>query len=405
MKPRVRLAYLVSHPIQYQAPLLRRIAQETDIDLTVLFGSDFSARGYQDRGFGVAVNWDVPLLEGYRFRVLPALRDNGTVTATTPLSRGILRALLDGAGRPAFDALWVHGYASVNALRGIASARILGIPTLLRAEGWSGDRPRSLGKKMAKRAFFRVLRSLVTATLPIGSRNAAYWRESLGEDVRQFPMPYAVDNAFFLRKAAEAQEQLENLRSMCQLELGRPVVLFASKLQERKHADHLVEALSLLGARRGVRPYLLIVGDGEERGRLEALVTARGLAADVRFLGFRNQSELPALLALADVFVLPSRHEPWGLIVNEAMAAGCAVIVSSDVGAAPDLVQNGVGGFVYPVDDVNALAEALLRVLASPDTARHMGQAGRERIASWDFEADVAGLRQALAFATGRLRP
>ncbi len=405
MKPCVRLAYLVSHPIQYQAPLLRRIAREPDIDLTVLFGSDFSARGYQDRGFGVAVTWDVPLLEGYRSRVLPALRDNGTVTATTPLSRGILRALLDDSGRPAFDALWVHGYASVNALRGIASARLLGIPTLLRAEGWSGDRPRSLGKRMAKRAFFGVLRPLITATLPIGSYNAAYWRESLGEDLRQFPMPYAVDNAFFTQKAAEAQDQLDSLRATLGLQAGRPIILFASKLQQRKHADHLVEALQQVATQHGTRPYLLVVGDGEERGRLEELALARGLAHDVRFLGFRNQSELPAFLALADVFVLPSRHEPWGLIVNEAMAAGCAVIVSSDVGAAPDLVQNGVSGFVYPVGDVNALAEALLRVLASPDTARHMGQAGRERIASWDFEADVAGLRQALAFATGRLRP
>ena len=61
----VRLAYVVCHPIQYQAPLLRRIAREPDIDLTVLFGSDFSVRGYQDEGFGVEVAWDVPLLDGY----------------------------------------------------------------------------------------------------------------------------------------------------------------------------------------------------------------------------------------------------------------------------------------------------------------------------------------------------
>src|ERR1700709_799347 len=88
-KKKVKVAYLVSHPIQYQAPLLRRIAQEPDIDLTVLFGSDFSVRGYQDKGFGVEVAWDVPLLEGYRYRVLPALRDTGTVSATAPLSRSV----------------------------------------------------------------------------------------------------------------------------------------------------------------------------------------------------------------------------------------------------------------------------------------------------------------------------
>src|SRR5712675_1980554 len=76
LKNKVRLAYLVSHPIQYQAPLLRRIAQEPDIDLTVFFGSDFSVRDYKDAGFGVGVKWDVPLLDGYRHEFLPVLRDS-----------------------------------------------------------------------------------------------------------------------------------------------------------------------------------------------------------------------------------------------------------------------------------------------------------------------------------------
>ncbi len=405
MKGPVRLAYLVSHPIQYQAPLLRRLAREPDLDLTVLFGSDFSARGYRDTGFGVDVSWDVPLMEGYRSRVLPALRDNGTVSATTPLSRSLLAALRQPDGTAAFDALWVHGYASLNALRGILAARALGIPVLLRAESWSGDRPRSLAKQAAKRAFFRVLRPFVTTTLPIGSRNAAYWRESLGATIPQFPVPYAVDNAFFTRQTLAADHRLPSLRSELQLEADRPVVLFASKLQPRKHADHLIEALHRLRAEQKLRPYLLLVGDGEERSRLQELAVLRGLAEDVRFLGFRNQTELPAFFALADVFVLPSRHEPWGLIVNEAMAAGCAVVVSSDVGAAPDLVTDGVEGFIYPVGDIAALASALARVLRSPAIAHGMGQAAAERIASWDFEADVRGMRQALAFATRQLRP
>src|SRR5258707_12470473 len=95
LKNKVRLAYLVSHPIQYQAPLLRRIAQEPDIDLTVFFGSDFSVRGYKDEGFGgVGVKWDVPLLEGYRHEFLPALRDNAKATVLTPLGYGMVSRLL-----------------------------------------------------------------------------------------------------------------------------------------------------------------------------------------------------------------------------------------------------------------------------------------------------------------------
>ena len=89
----VRLAYLVSHPIQYQAPLLRRIAREPGIDLTVFFGSDFSLRGYRDEGFGVNVQWDQPLLEGYRSELLPSLRDTGTEGLFTPISHGLFSPL------------------------------------------------------------------------------------------------------------------------------------------------------------------------------------------------------------------------------------------------------------------------------------------------------------------------
>src|SRR3984957_18655808 len=99
-KNKVRLAHLVSHPIQYQAPLLRRIAQEPDIDLTVFFGSDFSVRGYQDEGFGVDIKWDVPLLDGYRYEFLPAPRNKGTQPATPPLNHGILSRLRGRGGPP-----------------------------------------------------------------------------------------------------------------------------------------------------------------------------------------------------------------------------------------------------------------------------------------------------------------
>lgn len=401
---RRRLAYVVSHPIQYQAPLLRRIAREPEIELTVLFGSDFSVRGYKDEGFGVEVAWDVPLLEGYRSEFLPRLRDTGTVSPLSPVSRGMMRRFGGSDGSPAFDAVWVHGYASANAMQAILAANALGIPVLLRAESWLADRPRSSATLAAKQLFFRLLRPAIAATLPIGSRNREYWAFYFGEEMPQFLMPYAVDNAYFARRAAEAD--VSRLREELQLEVGRPVILFASKLQPRKHADHLLEAYARLCAGSGAAgsaPYLLVVGDGEERGRLEARTGELGLEG-VRFLGFRNQSELPGFFALADVFVLPSRHEPWGLIVNEAMAAGCAVVVSDEVGSHADLITDGVEGFVFPVGDVGGLAGALGRVLASPEQAARMGAAAKARVSRWDFEADVRGLRQALAAVTGRVQ-
>ena len=193
----VRLAYVVSHPIQYQAELLRRIAADPAIDLTVLFCSDFSVRAYRDAGFGVAVEWDVPLTDGYRHIFLPRWRDNSSPRPLAPISRGFFRTLRNGVDGKPFDALWLHGYNSVNALHSMLAARLLGLPVMLRAEPWLSDRHRSPLKLWLKRGVFRVLQSMVTAVLPIGSRNRDYWAHYFGESFPSFLVPYAVDNEFF----------------------------------------------------------------------------------------------------------------------------------------------------------------------------------------------------------------
>lgn len=398
---KVRLAYLVSHPIQYQAPLLRRIAREPHIDLTVLFGSDFSLRGYKDRGFGVEVAWDTPLLDGYQSEFLRPLRDTGEVSPTAPISRGIYRRLQRVDGSPAFDALWVHGYASINSLQAILAANALGIPVLLRAESWLADRARSPLTLVLKSAFFKLMGKGISAVLPIGTVNAAYWAHYFGTSVPQFLMPYAVNNNYFAELAAAAAPHEQELRAELGLSPERPVILFASKLQQRKHADHLLEAYSrfIADTQPAQRPYLVVVGDGEQRAQLEAQAQNLRLE-DVRFAGFRNQSELPRFFQLADVFVLPSRHEPWGLIVNEAMASGCPVIVSTDVGCHADLITDGIEGCVFPVGDIPALTQALHQVFSSPQTPAIMGEAARRRISTWTYEEDVQGLRRALATTT-----
>jgi glycosyltransferase involved in cell wall biosynthesis len=402
LKRKVRLAYLVSHPIQYQAPLLRRVAQEPDIDLTVFFGSDFSVRDYKDAGFGVGVKWDVPLLDGYCHEFLPVLRDNANPGALSPLNYGIFSRLRGSRRAPAFDVLWVHGYSSLNTLQGMLAAKSLDIPVLVRAEPWLGDRDRSGPTLAVKQLFFMLLRGLVDGALPIGTLNAEYWRHYMGEDFPQYRMPYAVDNHYFQDRSEEAREGRPALQEELNLDPARPVILFASKLQSRKRCGDLVEAYKDLSPGGKPRPYLVIVGDGEERAALERQVAESRLEG-VRFCGFRNQSELPRFFDLATVFVLPSRHEPWGLIVNEVMNAGRAVIVSNDVGCQPDLIEDGVEGCVFPAGDVAALTDALRKVLATPETAVAMGQRGLAKVRAWDFEEDVRGLRQAIAEVTRKI--
>ena len=402
----LRVAYLLSHPIQYQSPLLRLLAQQPGLELTVLYTSDFSVRSYHDKGFGAAVEWDVPLLGGYRHEFLPRLLDSHDVSFFRPLNRGIFRRLQQDR----FDVLWVHGYATLNSWMALAAAKMLGIPVLLRTDSTLIDHPRGPVKLTVKNIFFRILRRFTYGVLSVGQRNTEYWRHHLGADVPVFSIPYAVDNAFFQERCKTASATREQLQQQLGLDANRPVLLFASKLLARKCCIDLVDAylelvrrLKLENASRPL-PYLLIVGEGEERPQIEARLQ-QASAEDregVCLLGFRNQSELPRFYDLCDAFVLPSIHEPWGLVVNEAMNAGKAIVISDQVGCQPDLVEDGDNGLVFPARDVSALADALARVLADPTDCRKMGERSLQRIEAFSFEANVNGLMHAFAEASER---
>lgn len=391
---RIRLAYLVTHPIQYQAPLLRLIAAQDDIDLTVFFQSDLSTRPYHDQGFGRTIEWDIPLLDGYRYEYLPTLGNRDKITPWTPFSYGMNRRLARGA----FDALWIHGYSRPSSWAAIAAAQRNSIPVLIRDEAHSISTPRSALRASMKHRFFKFLSAYCSGFMAIGEMNKRYYLENGISEDKIFSMPYCVDNAWFAGRARNAAPQRETLRRELGLTSGRPIILYASKLQSRKRPGDLLSAFEQLITARvsSETPYLLFVGDGELKAELEA--RARTMANDnVKFLGFRNQTELPALFDLCDVFVLPSQLEPWGLIVNEVMNAARPVIVSDHVGCAPDLVMDGINGYRYPTGDVDALARALALTLQDSKTCASMGKESLRIISRWSFEEDVAGLRAALA--------
>lgn len=394
----LRLAYLVTHPIQYQAPLLRRVNAEPDIDLTAFFVSDFSAGTFVAPDFGQAIEWDVPLLEGYAHRVLPrfgreAPGQEPALTFWKPVSYGLARRLDEGS----FDALWIHGYARWLHWSAMASARRRAIKVLLRDEATPISAPRGAAKRAAKRAFFAGLGRMVDAFLAIGTLNRRYYIENGIPESRIFPVPYAVDNARFIADARKAAATREALRAELGIEPGRPILLFAAKLIARKRPLELVTAFGRLHADPALRrPCLLFAGDGPLRGEVEALA-ARVAPGAVRVLGFRKQSELPRWYDLCDAFVLPSGLEAWGLVVNEVMCAGRAVVASDMVGCVPDLVRPGENGAVFRADDIDDLTRALREVLADPARLAAMGRRSLEIIGRWSFEEDVAGLRRALA--------
>lgn len=396
---KISIAYLVSHPIQYQAPLLRLLGAQPDIDLTVFFRKDMSVRRFHDSGFGRAIEWDVPLLDGYRHEFLCPRPAEGTLEERVSHPVNMVKQLKSGR----FEVLWVHGFTGRYNLVAIIVAWFNSIPVLVRDEATATSRKRSFIKAIGKRGFFWILGKLCTGFLAIGSLNRAYYIENGIDPKRIFMVPYAVDNDYFAHLARQAAARRDEFRSELALEQGRPIILFASKFEARKRAGDLLAAFDILRARGHLqsKPYLLFVGDGAQRAELEA--QAQSARSDVRFLGFRNQSELPAFYDLCDVFVLPSVSEPWGLVVNEVMSVGRPIIVSSEVGCGPDLVKNGLNGYVVPSGDVHGLAEALEKILGEPARVISMGHASKEIIAGWSFHQDLEGMKAALHALTGRL--
>ena len=397
----MRIAYLVSHPIQYQAPLLRRIANEPGIDLKVYFCSDFSTRSFVDPGFQRSLHWDVPLLDGYDFEFLPSVGNSQRISFARPWNYGLAEHL----GQEKFDVLWLHGYARLFNWRSVVSARRRGIGVFVRDEVHEFSKPRSPMRRVSKRALFAVARRVVDCFLAIGTFNREYY-SSLGVDPsRIVTMPYAVDNHFFQSRCKESSVNRERFRAELGLDPKRTVILFVGKLFGRKRPEDLLNAYSKLSVdrRREPDPYLLFVGDGESRPSLEARATALGWSS-IKFLGFKNQTELPAFFDLCDVFVMPSNFEPWGLVINEVMNAARPIIASDRVGACRDLVKHGVNGFIYPAEDVGQLSKSLAQVLENAELRNRMGQASLDIVNRWSFEEDVQALKLAFQrYAARRL--
>jgi glycosyltransferase involved in cell wall biosynthesis len=394
----MELAYIVTHPIQYQAPLFRLLAASGGMGLKVFFFSDFSLHAHHEKAFRQSFKWDVNLTDGYEWELLPRW---GTGRSTPFRPWWPVRKLRERLQAGHFDAVCVHGWGGhIGLLQALGAANALDMPILLRGESTPDPLFAQTLRRRARNYFCRNLFRRVAGFLCIGSLNREFYRGFGVPERKLFLMPYAVDNIRFQALCGEAALRRETFRRELGLEPGRPVILFAAKFIPVKAPGELLAAYQRAwnltpGADRGKKPYLLLVGDGPLRGELETLAgTLKG--TDIRFLGFRNQSEMPAFYDLCDLFVLPSHFEPWGLVINEVMNAGKPVIVSDRVGAAPDMVQPGGNGWIYEHGNVAELADCLRQAITGADLPS-MGKRSLEIINRWDYHADLIGLRAALA--------
>jgi len=389
-----RIAVLLSHPIQYYTPLFRALAARQEIDLTVYFCSDQGAREYTDYEFGIKVKWDIPLLEGYKYKFLK--NNSPTPTIFKPLFGLINPGIVKEIIKNRYDANIVHGWNYITHWLSFITSIITRTPILMRAESpLKQELLKDKWKIYVKRLLLGLLFRGVSGFLAIGSENKEFYKFYGVPENKIFLMPYAVEN----ERLIEGYENLTSLKDKIKEEIGIPldkvIILFSGKLIEKKRPMDLLKAYERVDTDSKALVYL---GDGVLRKPLENYVR-EGNIKDVYFLGFKNQNELPKYYAMADIFVLPSFiGETWGLVVNEAMCFDLPVIVSDMVGCGRDLVKDDENGFVYPVGDIGRLANCLLRLLKEPELRERMGRRSLEIIKKWSFKEDIEGVLSALKF-------
>ena len=339
-----RTAFVTEIPAPFRIPLFNALAARDDVDPLFLFLADHDPR----RSYRVYA-------EEFRF-----------ATATLPglsfhrggrwlvVNRGTFRAL--ARFRP--DVIVIGGWNQPAFWQSMAYARLHRTPIVVWVESTArDDRPGHAALEAAKSAVVRQ----ATAFLVPGRASAAYV-ESLGVEADRIAIaPNAVDLEIFGERVAQARRKRTRLRA--ELGMDRCTFLYVGRLDPEKGLEVLLRAME------DVAGELVVVGSGGLEARLR-----QQAPASVRFVGQVARDDLVPWYAAADAFVLPSLSEPWGMVVNEAAAAGLPIVATEAVGAAWDLVEDGVNGFRVAAGDARALAAALGRLAADPDLRRRAGR-------------------------------
>ena len=394
-----RVLLLCSHPTQYGSPMWRRFAKHPNLDVLVAYCGMQGVQGHIDPGFGVEVAWDVPLLDDYPWvqikNISPISSSSNFFRLINP---GIWKLIRTGK----FDAIAMFtGYMCTSFWIALAAAKLSGVPVMYGTDTTTLQPVDGRTWKIGlKRWFWPRLFRMADVVMAPSSGTVALMRSLNIPDEKIQLTPNVVDNDWWIGRTKQA-DRLE-VRKRWSVPEQAVIILFSAKLQPWKRPMDLLRAFARIPA---VNLYLVFVGDGPLRRDLESEAQSLGVAERVRFLGFVNQSGLPAAYSAADVLVLPSEYEPFGVVVNEAMLCGCCPVVSDRVGARFDLVRDGETGFTFRGSDVEDLTRVLIGIVSDSTTLKRISNAALERIGGWspslNIEATIKAIEHAIAFKRG----
>jgi glycosyltransferase involved in cell wall biosynthesis len=384
---KVKLAIVCTHPIQYYAPVFRALAQSDVLEPRVFYTWSQTAQAAPfDPDFGMRFAWNIPLLEGYKYLFVENTAKHpwpgrffGVKTPT--LSREIAAC---GA-----DAVLVFGWPMYAHLHLLLESKGK-LPVLFRGDSTLLDPIKPL-RKLARYILLRWVYSHVDMAIAVGQNSRDYFQWCGLPSERIAFAPHSVDTLRFGDPTGEHERKASQWRTELGIPDASPVLLFAGKFTEKKDPLSLLEAFAKLNS----SAHLVLAGSGQLENSLRDRARER---ANVHFLPFQNQSEMPSVYRLADLFVLPSRGpgETWGLAMNEAMASGRPVIAGSRVGGARDLIEVGSTGWVFDSGNVAALVDVLDGAIAlGREGLLKMGETARKSISNWSTAVAAKGIESA----------
>ena len=375
----MHIKYILTHPIQYQSPLIKYLVKR-GLKIKVLYRSNISVKTYFDPGFGKKIKWDTSLLRGYNFDFLNFIGPN-KVGNIFPITTEFINKIFNDKT----NIIWLHGIKNWYNLCIIILSKFFKKKVFVRDEMHQFSKNRTTINNFLNYLFFQLIDQFIDVYLAIGTANKKYYiKNNIGKK-KIITVPYTVNNEFFNKKRKKISKN------------KKTIFMFAAKLIPRKGADLLLESLILLKKYRNfsLNTEFLIIGDGEMKKQLIQLSKENNLK-NVTFFPFQNQKNLSKFYQNSDVFIMPSRIEPWGLTVNEAMSAENAIISSNQVGSAYDLVKKNINGFTFINNDSKDLARKILLIYKNKGKIKKFKSNSLKIISRWGFKQCYKGLQEAI---------
>lgn len=388
MSKPIKCGVFSTHPIQYWVPIYKELAAYSDVDLEVYYLSMHSVEGGLDVGFGQKVQWDVPLLEGYDHTLLD---NSGKGANGLGFMRYRAKGLFQLFREEKFDAILIPGYFCCYYIQVLLVARLMGVPAFFRGDNKDSGGRRGVLKNTLRSTFLRNYYRCFAGLFA----TATYMKQSFmkygASPSKIHWAPHCVDSSLFEGIRSEMGDRAQFRERMG---VGEEVVvlMLCGKMIEEKNPVFFLNALAKVKSESPT--YLMFVGDGPLREMVELEAERLGISFTVT--GFKNQTELPQYYDAADVVVLPSKSETWGLVINEAMIFGKPVVVSDAVGCCEDLVIEAKNGFIFRSEDQTDCVRALEACLGARKLYPEMGLYASSLIQNYTPAINAANIRDAL---------